>query len=90
MSNGGSDAGQELIAAARRAVALTWHELTEASVAYTTTTAGGGIADVHEIERAEGRLRTAAVAYGKAVDQGHAAAASHRHPPVTRRRGVRP
>lgn len=84
--SGGSDAGQELRDAARRAVQLTWHELTEAAVAYTTT-AGGGSADVHEIERVEGRLRAAGVAYGKAIDQAHMAAASHRAAPVIRRRG---
>ena len=84
----GSDAGQELRAAARRAVALTWHELTEAARNHTHTVAAE--ADVHAIERAEAQLRAAAVAYGKAVDQGHAAAAAFRHPqPIRRRRGDR-
>lgn len=80
---GGSDAANELRAAAARAVALTWHELAEAGCAAAILSDS---ADVHERERAEARHKAAAIAYAKAVDAAHEAAAAHRASPVIRRR----
>lgn len=93
MSAGGSDAAAELRAAAARAIALTWNELLAAGAALSAIGDGGQSADVHTIERAERRLKDAAIAYAKAVDQGHLAASSHRGAPIARvtvrRRGAR-
>lgn len=83
---GGSDAGAELRAAAARAVALTWNELLEAGAALNAIGDGGESIDVHTIERAEARLKAAAITYARAIDQAHMAARSHRAAPVIRRR----
>lgn len=77
---GGSDAAAELRAAAR-AIAMTWNELREAGAALSAI---DGDPDVHTMERAERRLKDAAIAYAKAVDQGHVAASSHRGAPIGR------
>jgi hypothetical protein len=61
---------------------MAWNELLAAAVALGAVGDGGKSADVHEIERAEGRLRTAAVTYGRAIAQAHRAAGSHAGAPT--------
>lgn len=73
------EAAAELRAAAARAVAMTWHELVEASCTHATL---ADSADVHARERADARFKSAAIAYAKAVEAGHAVASSHRGAPI--------